>query len=264
MTRFEAVFEAPQLVGYLVGNHPSREAFLEYAGALIEGGCGVLEVGIPFSDPIADGPTIQEAVVEALDAGVRPGDVLASCGELRAMYPKTPLVVMTYANIAHRMGYEAFAGAVRDAGVDGVILADMPPEAAGGVLGAFGEEVCQVFLASPATSDARLAALAEVSRGFLYVVGLFGTTGAREALDPRTVELVERVAPVAREAGVPACVGFGVSRGEHAARLVEAGADGVVVGSAFVQRVLDGVDASVLREAAEGLAKGVREGSKNR
>lgn len=264
MTRFKEAFQEPQLVGYLVGNHPSREAFLEYASALIEGGCGVLEVGLPFSDPIADGPTIQQAVAEALEAGVRPREVLDACGQLRQRYPATPLVVMTYANIAHRMGFDAFADAVSRAGVDGVILADMPPEAAKEAQQAFGDDVAQIFLASPASSDARLARLAEATRGFLYVVGLFGTTGAREALDPRTVELVQRVAPVAQTAGVPACVGFGVSTGEQAERLVEAGADGVVVGSAFVQPVLDGEDPSVLGEAADGLAAGVRAGARTR
>lgn len=260
MTRLSEAFEEPQLVGYLVGDHPSREAFLDNATAMIEAGCGVLEVGIPFSDPIADGPTIQDAVTEALDAGVRPRDVLEACGQLRQRHPDVPLVAMTYTNIAHRMGYEVFAERLREAGVDGAILADMPPEAAEGVQAAFGDELDQVFLASPSSDDERLAGLARATRGFLYVVGLFGTTGARERLDPRTVELVERVAPVADKAGVPACVGFGVSRGEHARRLVEAGADGVVVGSAFVDKALDREPSEALGDLAGELVDGIRAG----
>lgn len=262
MTRLADAFETPQLVGYLVGDHPDRERFLANASAMIEAGCGVLEVGIPFSDPIADGPTIQDAVTEALDAGVRPRDVLDACSELRERHPGTPLVTMTYANIAYRMGYGTFADRLRDAGVDGAILADLPPEHAGDVQEAFGEDLDLVFLASPATEGERLAHIVEATRGFLYVVGLFGTTGAREALDPRTVELVQRVAPVARKADVPTAVGFGISKPEHAQRLVEAGADGIVVGSAFVQRVLDGEPPEALADLTRELVDGIQSGDR--
>lgn len=256
MTSLAGAFDQPTLVGYLVGCHPDRERFLAYADALIEAGCGVLEVGIPFSDPIADGPTIQDAVTEALDAGVRPPDVIDAMREVKDRHPDTPLVAMTYTNIAHAMGYQAFADRLAKAGVEGTILADMPPEAADRTPDAFAD-VDQVFLASPATEDQRLAKLVDATRGFLYVVGLFGTTGARDELDPRTVELVERVAPVANERETPFAVGFGVSKPDHARRLVEAGADGVVVGSAFVDKVLDGEDPAALGELAAELVDGI-------
>jgi tryptophan synthase alpha chain len=256
MSRLDGALDEPGLVGYLVGDHPDREAFLAYAEALIEAGVSVLEVGIPFSDPIADGPTIQTAVREALEAGVRPRDVVEAIGELRNRHPDVPIVAMTYANLAHRVGYDTFGQRLAEAGADGAILADMPPEARQRSEDRL-EAVDQVFLAGPATDDARLAKLAEATSGFLYVVGLFGTTGARDELDPRTVELVERVHPVADKADTPFAVGFGVSQGGHARRLVEAGADGVVVGSAFVDEVLDREDPEALGELADELVAGI-------
>ncbi len=261
MTRLEGAFDEAALVAYLVGCHPSRDAFLENADALIEGGVDVLEVGIPFSDPIADGPTIQQAVTQALEAGVTPGDVIDACSLLREEHPGVPLVVMTYANIAHRMGYDVFADRLREAGVDGAILADVPPEAAGPVQEAFGEDLDQVFLASPATGEVRVRRIARATRGFLYVVGRFGTTGAQDALAKQTLDVVQRVAPLAEEAGVPACVGFGISSGEQAGRLVGAGADGVVVGSAFVEKVLAGEQAGALGRLAGELTAGIEDGA---
>lgn len=262
MSRLARAFDEPTLVGYLVGAHPSPEVFLDHAARLIEGGCGVLEVGIPFSDPIADGPTIQAAVADTLARGVRPADVLALCKELRARYPETALVVMTYTNLAYCVGYSTFADRLRDAGVDGAILADLPPEAAGEVRAAFADDLDLVFLASPATSQPRLDLLLDATRGFLYVVGLFGVTGARDTLDPRTVALVERIVPAAEKAGKPIAVGFGVSKGDQAEALVRAGAHGVVVGSAFVKRASEGASAqemgALARELAEGVARGRR------
>lgn len=257
MTRLANAFDQPTLVGYLVGAHPDPDTFLAHATALIDNGVGVLEVGIPFSDPIADGPTIQKAVSDTLATGVRPGDVLDLCAKLRERHPDTPLVVMTYTNLAYKVGYDVFADRLRGAGVDGCILADLPPEHAADVQAAFGDDIDLVFLASPATSDARVDKLLSATRGFLYVVGLFGVTGARDALDRRTLELIERLAPRADKAGVPLAVGFGVSKPEHARELVEAGARGVVVGSAFVKRVLDGEPAEALGALAKALADGV-------
>lgn len=256
MTGLVEAFEEPTLVGYLVGCHPDRERFLADADALVEAGCGVLEVGIPFSDPIADGPTIQNAVSQALDAGVRPTDVLDACREVRDRHPDTPLVAMTYTNIAHAMGYETYANRLSKAGASGTILADMPPEAAARTPDAFAD-VNQVFLASPATGDERLRKLLDATRGFLYVVGLFGTTGARDRLDPRTVDLVERIAPFADRADTPLAVGFGISKPAHARRLVEAGADGIVVGSAFVEKVLDDDPPDALGQLAGDLVDGI-------
>ncbi len=264
MSRLAGAFETPALIGYLVGCHPDRATFLDHASALIDGGCKVLEVGIPFSDPVADGPTIQTAVKQALDAGVRPTDVLEACGELRQRHPDTAIIVMTYANIAHAMGWETFADRLRQAGLDGAILADMPPDVSDEIHAAFGDDLDQVFLASPSSTDARLDHLIASTRGFLYLVGLFGVTGARDALDPRTVDLVHRVAPRARKADVPVAVGFGISQGDHARQLVAAGADGVVVGSAFVSRVTDGASPEETGALAAELAQGVADGARQR
>lgn len=264
MSRLADAFDEPALIGYLVGCHPDRATFLEHASALIENGCRVLEVGIPFSDPVADGPTIQDAVKQALEAGVRPTDVLDACAELRDRHPDTAIIVMTYANIAHAMGYPTFAARLRQAGLDGAILADMPPDVSADTQAAFGDDLDQVFLASPDSTDQRLDHLIASTRGFLYLVGLFGVTGARDELDPRTVDLVQRVAPRARTAGVPVAVGFGISQGDHARQLVAAGADGIVVGSAFVGRVTDGRSPKETGALAAELAQGVADGALDR
>ncbi len=263
MSRLAGAFDEPTLVGYLVGCHPDRARFLANASALIDTGCGVLEIGIPFSDPIADGPTIQAAVTQALQAGTRPTDVLDACAELRGAYPEQPLIVMTYANIAYRMGYDTFADRLREAGLDGAILADLPPEHAGPVQEAFGDDLDLVLLASPATSDQRLDKLAAATQGFLYVVGLFGVTGARDTLDARTIALVERISPRAREHGTPIAVGFGISTGEQAKRLTLAGADGIVVGSAFVERATDPDAPATLAKLAGELADGIESARSN-
>jgi tryptophan synthase alpha chain len=162
MTRLEGALDEPGLVAYLVGDHPDRERFLAYADALVDAGVSVLEVGIPFSDPIADGPTIQTAVTEALAEGVRPPDVIEAIAELRDRHPHVPIVPMTYTNIAHRIGYERFDQRLAEAGADGAILADQPPEAARHGTGL--DELDQVFLASPATDDERLATVTRSTR----------------------------------------------------------------------------------------------------
>ena len=255
--RLARAFERPTLVAYLVGGHPSPEAFLAHASAVVRGGAGVLEIGIPFSDPIADGPTIQAAATAALAAGVTPKDVLGLAGRVHEAHPDVPLVLMTYANLPSRMGLEAFRDAALAAGVCGVILPDVPLEEAPPFQEALAP-LALVLLASPASDADRLARLAAATRGFLYAVGRFGVTGARSGLAEETLATTRRVAAAARAADVPLAVGFGVARPEDASALVAAGADGVVVGSAFVQRVLDGVPPSGSEALARELAGAVR------
>jgi len=202
--------------------------------AVADAGADVIEIGIPFSDPVMDGPTIQEANDRALGAGATPPGILA---ELRRLDVGVPLVVMTYYNIAFRMGLERFAAALADSGVSGCILPDLPLEETGPwaeAADACGVET--ILLAAPTTPDERLPLICERSRGFVYGVGLLGVTGVRTELASSACTIAERLKEVTDR---PVLVGVGVGTPEQAVEVSGHG-DGVVVGSAVVQRMLDG------------------------
>lgn len=239
MSRLAKAFaRKPAIVGYVMSGDPDTTRHVEYARAVL-GECDVLEIGVPFSDPVADGPTIERAAVRALERGAKLVDSLALAKALRAESDK-PIVLMTYYNPVFRHGVERFAREAREAGVDGVILPDVPLEEStlpGAALAKEGIDLVQ--LASPASPPERLARLAKATRGFLYLVSMYGVTGARKDLPPETAELVRRT-KAACGGVVPFAVGFGVSEAAHVRMLAEAGADGVVVGSAIVSRVEKG------------------------
>jgi len=221
------------LIGYVTVGDPEPQLTARIVEALVKGGVDIIELGVPFSDPIADGPTIQAASVRALEAGTTPKMVLCIAGEIKRKWD-VPVVILTYFNPIFRMGLEKFFTLAKSFGVDGVIVPDLPVEEAE----AYHEvarrcEVDTIFLAAPSTSNERLSKIVAYTSGFLYVVSHFGVTGARETLEDSTVQLVKRVL-VFTTGKVPLVVGFGVSKPEHAKRIIEAGADGVIVGSAFV------------------------------
>ena len=224
------------LVGYITAGDPSPELTPKIADALIRGGVDVLELGLPFSDPIADGPTIQAASARALAAGTTPLKVLQIAKEIRGSHP-TPVAIMTYYNPVFRMGLEKFCSTAKECLIDGVIVPDLPVEEAVDFRKAaakFGLDT--IFLAAPSTSNERLQAVVGCSSGFLYLVSHFGVTGAQTAVADSSVQLVKRVKPFT-EGKIPLAVGFGVSKTEHVKSLLAAGADGVIVGSAFVNIV---------------------------
>jgi tryptophan synthase alpha chain len=221
------------LVGYVTGGDPEPRFTPAIAEALVKGGVDILELGIPFSDPIADGPTIQAASVRALEAGTTPKIVLGMAGEIKRKHG-VPVVLLTYYNPVFRMGLENFFRLASNCGVDGVVVPDLPVEEADDYReNARACGVDTIFLVAPSTSNERLRRIVGCSSGFLYLVSHFGVTGAREALEASTVQLIKRILPytIGR---VPLAVGFGVSKPEHAKRIIGAGADGVIVGSAFV------------------------------
>lgn len=224
------------LIGYVTGGDPKPEFTPRIAEALVKGGVDILELGIPFSDPIADGPTIQTASVSALQAGTTPKMVLGMAGEIKRKCG-VPVVLLTYFNPVFRMGLKNFFRLASNFGVDGVVVPDLPVEEADEYREA--ARTCGVdtiFLAAPSTSKQRLFNIVLCTSGFLYLVSHFGVTGAREALEDSTVQLIKRVLPYT--AGrVPLAVGFGVSKPEHARCIIQSGADGVIVGSAFVNIV---------------------------
>jgi len=224
------------LIGYVTAGDPEPQVTPKIAEALIKGGVDILELGLPFSDPIADGPTIQAASVRALNAGTTPRKVLEMARAIRKRND-VPIVVMTYYNPVFRMGLNSFFDLAKDCMVDGVIVPDLPVEEAGDYRKAAGAcGVDTIFLAAPSTSTQRLRKIVECTSGFLYLVSHFGVTGTKAAVEESTIQLIKHVLPYTKE-HVPLAVGFGVSKPEHARCIIEAGADGVIVGSAFVNIV---------------------------
>lgn len=228
------------IVAYVMAADPDNARGLAYARAILAQ-ADIIEIGIPFSDPVADGPTIERAANRALAAGARLDDALQLASALRETEPAKPIVLMTYYNPVYRRGLDKFARDAEDAGVDGVIIPDVPLEESNepaAVLASHGLDL--VLLASPATPTERLAAIASATRGFLYVVSSYGVTGARQGVAPETADLVARAKKASEGAGVPFAVGFGVSTSEQVRALHEAGAHGVIVGSAIVARIEQG------------------------
>jgi tryptophan synthase alpha chain len=237
MTRIGDLFQGldrPAFIAYLVAGHPDPGSFPAAAKAVIDSGADILEIGMPFSDPVADGPTIQHAHTRALGAGMTVDGYFDAVQGIRRT-SDIPVVLMVYCNTVHRRGVERFYREVKAAGADGVLIVDMPPEEGTRALAAAREnDLDQIFLVAPSTSDERLDLVAGSGSGFLYLASLLGVTGARDRLSGDASRLISRVRPRTR---LPLAVGFGISRPEHARTLKDAGADGVIVGSAIVKIV---------------------------
>ncbi len=223
------------LVAYVTAGDPDLPRSAEVIRAVDRGGADVIELGVPFSDPLADGPVIQRATERALAAGTTLAKVLELAAGLRADVA-APLVLFTYANPMVRMGVTAFARRAREAGIDGVLVLDLPPEEAGEARAAFvAEGLDTIFLLSPTTSVERIRRAAELGGGFLYGISRLGVTGARADVADSAESLAARVRA---ETTRPLALGFGFSRPEHV-RAVGRWADAAVVGSALVQVVAD-------------------------
>ena len=221
------------LIGYITAGDPNPESTAKIADALIKGGVDILELGLPFSDPIADGPTIQAASLRALKAGTTPMRVLAIAQQIKAKHD-IPVVIMTYYNPVFKIGTEKFLNAAREAGVDGFIVPDLPVEEADVYRAAAKKaQIDTIFLASPATSKERLSKIVDASMGFLYLVSRFGVTGAQSKVEDSTVQLIKRIQQ-AIAGKIPLAVGFGISKPEHVKTIIAAGADAAIVGSAFI------------------------------
>jgi tryptophan synthase alpha chain len=247
------------LVGYLPAGFPSVDGAIEAALAMAAGGADVIEIGLPYSDPLIDGPVIQEAVHQALVAGTRVADVLRTVAALAAA--GVPTLVMTYWNPIDQHGVTRFAADLAQAGGSGLITPDLTPEEAGPWLAAAAQQrLDPVFLVAPSSSDERIELITSVCGGFVYAASLMGITGARNAVSSQAAGLVARVRQYTK---LPVAVGLGVSNGAQAAQLAGF-ADGVIVGSAFVQRLLaadsPAVGVAAVAELAAELADGVRSG----
>jgi len=221
------------LVGYITVGDPNLPQTPKLAASLIQGGADIIELGIPFSDPIADGPTIQGAVARSLASGTKPLDALNVAREIRQQY-NTPLVLMTYYNPIFRIGLKQFLGLAKESGISGIIVPDLPvEESADYKRECSAAGVDTIFLASPSTDPQRLDHILAQTSGYLYLISLYGVTGLRANLPDYALDLVKKYRTITA-GSIPLAVGFGISAPEHVQRLVQAGADGVIVGSAFV------------------------------
>ncbi|WP_276252715.1 tryptophan synthase subunit alpha [Halomontanus rarus] len=252
----------PALIAYITAGDPTLEETAEYVEALDRGGADLIELGLPFSEPIAEGPTIQAAINRSLEAGTTPDSFFELVDDLDV---EAPLLVMTYYNMILQYGsepaVEPFVERAADAGLAGIIVPDLPAEESDPL-----KEACEdrgldlVFIVAPTTDGERLETIMSQVSGFAYVQARLGTTGARADVSGVTHDSLTRLS----EYDVPKAVGFGVSEGDHAAEIVEAGADGVIVGSALVDLIAEKEDpATALEAKAEELKAGARRGAED-
>jgi len=246
------------LVGYLPAGFPTVDGSIEALTTMVEAGCDIIEIGLPYSDPVMDGPTIQDAVQQALDGGVRVDDVFRAVEAVAAT--GVPTLVMTSWNPIERRGVDRFAQQLQDAGGAGLITPDITPDfAPEWIEAADARDLDKVFLVAPSSTDERIAMTTAQCRGFVYATAVMGVTGARAKTSDLAAPLVARTK---KTTDLPVGVGLGVSNGAQAAEMA-AYADGVIVGSAFVRTLLDNrsdeqAALKALASLTEDLAAGVR------
>lgn len=238
------------LIPYITAGDPEVGTTLQLMHALVDSGADILEIGIPFSDPMADGPVIQAACERALSTGITLADVLELVAEFRRKNNTTPVVLMGYLNPVEAMGYTQFAKRASQAGVDGVLLVDLSAEEAQDTVTTFeAQGLCTIFLVAPTSTQERVRSIGQLASGYLYYVSFKGVTGANR-LD--VDEVAERVAAIRQTVEIPVAVGFGIRDAASAAQVSRV-ADGVVVGSALVSRIGDLChdEGAIVREVPE-------------
>ncbi len=241
------------LIAYICAGDPTAEKTVEIVDALVRGGVDLIELGLPFSDPIADGTTIQGAIDRALTSGMNPDKFFRIVGSMNV---DVPLIVMTYYNIIFRRGVKRFVSDCKSTGIVGIIVPDLPIEESEEL-----HQCCQdseidlIFLVAPTTTEKRMNLILSKASGFLYLVSRLGVTGVREDVATSTRGLLKRV-----KASIPKAVGFGISKPEHVKKILGAGADGVIVGSAFVNIIAK--NESKMMEDLAGLAATLKSATK--
>ena len=256
MNRIDRIFAERRAAGrsvlipYVTTGDPSLAATGPIMDALVAAGADIIELGVPFSDPMADGPVVQRASERALAQHVSLGDVLAVATAFRRRDPSTGIVLMGYANPIEAMGVATFVDRARDAGVDGVIVVDYPPEEAQELAALLrSRDIAPIFLIAPTTPDTRIAAIAKLASGYVYYVSLKGVTGAGH-LDTRNVGA--KVDEIRRHLSVPVGVGFGIRDGESA-RAIAAHADAIIIGSKLITEIEHGPPAEAASRASQFL-----------
>ena len=245
----------PGLVAYLTVGDPDLPTTRDIALAAIDAGADVIELGVPFSDPLADGPVIQRASERALRHGTTLGDVLALATELRTARPEAGLIIFSYYNPILRFGLERFCAAAEQAGVDGVLVTDMIVEEAAEYLAHLERHhLAPIFLAAPTSPDQRLEQIAAASRGFVYAISRTGITGTQQSLAADAEGLVQRLR---RYTSLPIAVGFGISNTEHFATVGEF-ADAAVIGSALVRIIEQDIEHGTPQDAPGSIARFIK------
>ena len=226
------------LICYALAGYPDIKTTKEIISTMVDGGADIIEIGIPFSDPIADGPTIQEASYNALIKGITPPKSLEIIHDIKKKYPQLPLVAMTYSNILVRVGFSKFMQEAKRCGIDGFILADMPiEESEEYIKEASNLGLATIFMVSPNTKEQRIKSIASKSSGFLYVVSVIGITGMRESFEKYTANNITKVKEIIANSSIPVAVGFGISNPSHCKFMINAGADAIIVASAIISTI---------------------------
>jgi tryptophan synthase alpha chain len=235
------------LICYVVAGYPDIKTSEHIITSLINGGADIIEIGIPFSDPIADGSTIQDAIQSSLISGTTPDMCLELASRIRKTFPNLPLIIMTYSNILYRKGYIQFVEKAKENGIDGFIIPDIPIEESKEYLNTAQKKgMSTIFLVSPNTSEKRLKMISRICTGFLYAISVYGTTGERKGFDEYTIESIKRVKKVTAADGLPLAVGFGISNPQHVKYMIDAGADAVIIGSAIIKKIKEIDDKELL------------------
>lgn len=235
------------LICYIMGGYPNSKACERIISSIVEGGADIIEIGIPFSDPIADGPVIQEASFRALQKGVTPQICLNLIRKTRRRYPDLPIVIMTYSNILQKKGFRQFMEMAKEAGTDGFILPDMTIDESKKYLEySKNLELASIFLVAPNTSNLRIKKTLAVSTGFVYVVSVFGTTGMRNSFNKYTLTAIKNIKKLSSNKK-NISVGFGISTPHHVKLMSNYGADAVIVGSAIIKKIDGNKDGSIIQ-----------------
>ena len=241
MSRIKEKFEELEkrnekaLISYIMLGFPNEKATMSTIRGLVKGGADIIELGFPFSDPLADGPVIQNASTISLEKGTNVSKIFNIVKKIRKE-TDIPLVLMTYTNILHHMGYQKFIKNAKKVGIDGFILPDMSIEESKDYLKAAKNNSDTIFLISPNTSKTRIEKIAKASTGFLYLVAVFGTTGVKTSIKNYTLKAIKNVKKQTKSK-IPIGIGFGVSTPEDVKKYIKAGADAVIVGSAYLKLI---------------------------
>lgn len=234
------------LICYIMGGYPNSAACEKIISSIVDGGADIVEIGIPFSDPIADGPLIQEASYRALQNGFTPDKCLNLIKKTRKKYPELPIVIMTYSNILQKNGFKQFMEMAKEAGTDGFILPDMTIDESKKYLEySKNLELASIFLVAPNTSNLRIKKTLAVSTGFVYVVSVFGTTGMRNSFSKYTLTAIKNIKKLSSNKK-NISVGFGISTPHHVKLMSNYGADAVIVGSAIIKKIDGNKDGSMI------------------
>lgn len=226
-------------IPFVVAGDPDYDTSLEIVKRLVDSGVDALEIGFPFSDPVADGASVQEADIRAFEGGMTIEKCFSFLEEVRK-YTMIPIGLLLYYNIVYKHGIDAFYKRLNDLDINAVLIADLPPEEAEDVIDAsdkYGVE--EIFIVSQSTSNERLNRISEIVGGFIYVASVMGTTGVRKEVEHNTKELVKRIK---KNTDIPICVGFGISQEKHVKEVLEAGSDGAIVGSAIINIIKENLD----------------------